>query len=249
MITNTNQVDNNLFISSDELDEDNNIQKATNSINIINNIKSKMHYNNNSENSDNSSEKSNNSSKKIDDNKKNWEKDFTNGWDNDANTTINNWYNLFKQQSYMYQWVLERNKKVSNNLILISIISSSVLGIFSSFKLWINTESFNTISNLVLMLSNFSVALITGYSKSYIDDKRNELIRIYIDEVDELLGEISAQVLKSPIYRVNAGEFFKDHNYKYTKLITYIPNISLYELTESKKEYEEYRKHLINNNV
>jgi hypothetical protein len=95
------------------------------------------------------------------------------------------------------------------------------------------------------MLSNFSIALITSYSKSYIDDKRNELIRIYIDEVDELLGEISAQVLKSPIYRINAGDFFRDHNYKYTKLITYLPNISIYELNESIKEYEIFKKHLI----
>ena len=94
------------------------------------------------------------------------------------------------------------------------------------------------------MLSNFSIALITGYSKSYVDDKRNEIIRIYIDEVDGLLGEISAQVLKSPIYRVDAGQFFKDHNYKYTKLITYLPNISLYELNESKKAYEHFNKHI-----
>jgi hypothetical protein len=94
------------------------------------------------------------------------------------------------------------------------------------------------------MLSNFSIALITSYSKSYIDDKRNEIIRIYIDEVDGLLGEISAQVLKSPIYRVNADQFFKDHNYKYNKLITYIPNISIYELNEGKKEYEQFNKHI-----
>jgi hypothetical protein len=95
------------------------------------------------------------------------------------------------------------------------------------------------------MLSNFSVALITGYSKSYIDDKRNEVIRMYIDEIDELLGEISAQVLKSPVYRMNADDFFKEHNNKYTKLITYLPNISIYELNESVKEYEIFRNHLI----
>jgi hypothetical protein len=40
-------------------------------------------------------------------------------------------------------------------------------------------------------MSNFSIALITGYSKSYIDDKRNEIIRIYIDEVDEDFEELT----------------------------------------------------------
>ena len=171
--------------------------------------------------------------------------DYDNGWDDNANNTINNWYSLFKQQSFIYQWVLERNKKISNKLMLASIIASSTLGIFSSFKLWIKDETFSKTSDLLLMLSNFSVALITGYSKSYMDDKRNELIKIYIDEVDELLGEISAQVLKSPIYRMNAGDFFRDHNYKYTKLITNLPNISIYELNQSVKEYEEFKKHLI----
>ena len=234
MVNNEYSIDDKIFLSSDESDDD--IKNMTNAINImnnnpiINNIKNIIDSNSESSGCD------------SENNKK-----FINGWDNDANTTINNWYNLFKQQSFIYQWVLERNKKISYKLILASMISSSVLGIFSSFKLWIKDDNFDTISNLVLMLSNFSVALMTGYSKSYIDDKRNEIIRMYIDEVDELLGEISAQVLNSPIYRVNADEFFRDHNYKYTKLITYIPNISLYELNESKKEYDEFKKHLICN--
>jgi hypothetical protein len=234
-------IDDVIFLSSDEsLDEPNpdtsnkKTRNATNGINIINNNKSKIQkymkkINNNSSSSD--SDKDSN---------------HLNGWDDDANNTINNWYTLFKQQSFIYQWILERNKKISNKLILASIISSSVLGIFASFKLWIKNDNFDTTSDLLLMLSNFSIALITGYSKSYIDDKRNELIRIYIDEVDGLLGEISAQVLKSPIYRVDAGQFFKDHNYKYTKLITYIPNISIYELNESKKEYEHFNNHFNN---
>lgn len=236
MNTNEYKVDNSIFFSSEESNESekNNINNLTTGINInknpvLNNKKNIIH--NISENSSTDSEKNTNN--------------IINGWDNDANFTINNWYNLFKQQSFIYQWILERNKKISYKLILASIIASSTLGVFSSFKLWIKNDKFDTISDLLLMLSNFSVALITSYSKSYIDDKRNELIRIYIDEVDELLGEISGQVLKSPIYRVNAGDFFRDHNYKYTKLITYIPNISLYELNESKKEYEEFKKHLM----
>jgi hypothetical protein len=223
-------IDHNLFLSSDESD-DNDTKKATNGINIIN-IKSNKN-------------KSNKIKNIINNNPQN--PDSNNGWNDDANNTINNWYELFKQQSFIYQWVLDRNKKISNKLLIASIISSSVLGVFSSFKLWMKDETFNTASDLLLMLSNFSIALITSCSKSFIDDKRNEVIQIYIEEVDELLGEISAQVLNSPNYRVNAGDFFKDHNYKYTKLITYVPNISIYELNESKKVYDEFKKHLLPN--
>lgn len=231
------------FLSSNESDDDSDIiitknikKNATNGIDVTKNIK------NNKKNiikninilSPDSESDSNNSD------------DNLNGWDDNATITINNWYSLFKQQSFIYQWVLERNKKISNKLMLISIISSSILGIFSSFKLWINNDKFNTTSDILLMLSNFSISLITGYSKSYIDDKRNELIKIYIDEVDELLGELSAQIINSPKYRVNAEQFFRDHNYKYTKLITHNPNISIYELNESKKEYDEFMKHYNN---
>jgi hypothetical protein len=231
-----------VFLSSDESDEYI-IHNATNGINIINNKQKQTSKKSNIKSSKLGSSSESSFESCSESSSENVENNI-NGWDDNANTTINNWYTLFKQQSFIYQWVLERNNKIANKLILISIVSSSVLGIFSSFKLWINNDTFDIISNLLLMLSNFSIALITGYSKSYVDDKRNELIRIYIDEVDELLGEISAQVLKSQVYRVNAGEFFRDHNYKYTKLITYTPNISIYELNESKKEYDEFVKHI-----
>ena len=70
--------------------------------------------------------------------------------------------------------------------------------------------------------------------------KRSDLISIrnYVIEVDEFLGQISAQVLKSPIYRMNADDFFKQHNDKYTKIIMSAPNISLGEISKAKKLYK-----------
>jgi X-X-X-Leu-X-X-Gly heptad repeat protein len=167
-----------------------------------------------------------------------------NGWDYDATLTITNWYKTFKQQSFIYQSVLDRNKKISNNLALISILSSALLGIFSGFKLWIgNDETFQTISNILLMLFNFIVGIITAASKSYIDDKRNEIIRAYVEQLDIFIGELSAQVLNSPIYRMNADEFFKSNNVKYTKLISSAPNLSLGEISEGKRQYILYSDH------
>ncbi len=167
--------------------------------------------------------------------------DSTNGWDHDANVTIHNWYKLFKQQSFIYQWVLDNNKKMSDRLATVSVISSSVLGIFSAFKLWIDNDAvFQTVSNILLMFFNFGVALLTSLSKRYIDDQKNEKIRTYIEEVDLFLGEIAAQVLKSPVYRMNADKFFKLNNDKYTKLICTAPNLSLTEIGLGKEEYKKY---------
>ena len=136
-----------------------------------------------------------------------------NGWDNDAEKTINNWFNTFKKLSFIYQWVLDRNRKMSDRLATISVISSSALGIFSAFKLWIDNDAlFQTVSNIILMFLNFGVALITSLSKRYVDDQKNESIRTYIEDVDSFLGEIAAQVLKMPIYRMNAEKFFKTYD-------------------------------------
>jgi multisubunit Na+/H+ antiporter MnhF subunit len=167
-----------------------------------------------------------------------------NGWDKDANLTINNWYKLFRQQSFIYQWVLDRNRKISDRLTVLSIISSSILGIFSGFKLWIDNDSlFQTVSNIILMLLNFVVAMITAVSKRYIDDKRNEVIRVYIEKIDVFIGEISAQVLNSAVYRKNADVFFKQNNNKYTRLITSAPNLSIYEINEGKRKYKLYKEY------
>ena len=167
-----------------------------------------------------------------------------NGWDNDANITITNWYKTFKQQSFIYQYVLDKNRKISDRLAITSIISSALLGIFSGFKLWVeNDVFFQTVSNILLMLFNFLVALITATSKRYIDDKRNETLRTYVEEVDIFIGELSAQVLNSPVYRMNADEFFNQNNSKYTKLISSAPNLSINEINEGKKQFAIYKEH------
>jgi len=163
-----------------------------------------------------------------------------NGWDAEANVTIKNWYHTFKQQSFIYQWILDNNNLISERLAIASIITSSTLGIFSGFKLWIPDGVFQTTSNVILVLCNFCVALITAMSRRYGGDKRTDSIREYIHDVDEFLGEISAQVLKSPIYRMDADEFFRKNNDKYTKLISNAPNMTIDEINKAKKLYQIY---------
>ena len=167
-----------------------------------------------------------------------------NGWDTEANTTLKNWYHTFKQQSFIYQTVLDHNNLMAERLAFASIATSSTLGIFAGFKLWIPDDTFQTVSNIILILCNFGVALITAMSRRYGDIKRTDLIGIrnHVVEIDEFLGIISAQVLKSPIYRTNADDFFRAYNDQYTKIITHAPNISLGEITKAKNLYEKYKQ-------
>ena len=164
-----------------------------------------------------------------------------NGWDYDANITITNWYNLFKEQSFIYQWVLDRNLKISNRLNTLSVITSSALGIFSGFQIWINDcNTFQTYSSIAVMILNFIVALSTSVSIKYLDNKKNDDIRLYIESTDTFLGEISAQVLKSPVYRTEADKFFELNNDTYTRLVSSAPNLSISEISQGKKEYKKY---------
>jgi len=129
---------------------------------------------------------------------------------------------------------------MSERLAIASILTSSILGIFGGFKLWIPDPTFQTYSDIIFILTNFVVALITALSRRYGDDKRTDSIRKYVSEIDEFLGEISAQVLKSPVYRMNADDFFRENNDKYTKLIISAPNMTLDEISKSKNLYKEY---------
>ena len=174
------------------------------------------------------------------------EKNNLNGWDDEANITIKNWHSIFKQNSFIYQLILDKNLLISDRLHVASIISSSFLGLFTGFKLWKENDIiFQTTSNIILMLSNFSIAIMTGISKRYIDDKRNETIKQYIFNIDIFLGEISAQLLKTSQYRMNADEFFKINNDKYTSLITSAPNLSILEMEYGKIKYNEYKKYIV----
>jgi hypothetical protein len=168
--------------------------------------------------------------------------DINNGWNNEAETTIQNWYELFKESSYVYQYILDKNYKISDRLLIASIVSSSILGLFGAFKLWLNDELFQIISNIILMILNFGVAILTALSKRFTDVKRNESIRIYIESVDKFLGKIAAQILKEPKYRMNADEFIKKNNDIYTKLISSAPCLSINEVKISRKFYKKFIK-------
>lgn len=93
-----------------------------------------------------------------------------------------------------------------------------------------------------MMLSNFAIAGITTMAKRYIDDNRNEKIRIYIEEVDKFMNLVYAEYCSKPVFRINAKQFFKDNNETYTKLMISAPNLSIKEMELAKAHYKSYKK-------
>ena len=134
------QKNNNLYISSDTESQ----KKIFSTVLDIN------HNNNHNYNNDKENKKENKKDNNSDTNNKNnldtSKNDSLNGWDMDAIDTLDNWYEAFLRQSFVYQFILDRNYKMSNKLNMISVIFSSLLGIFSAFKLWIDNDAlFQTI--------------------------------------------------------------------------------------------------------
>ena len=169
-----------------------------------------------------------------------------NGWDKNAVETVRNWRILFKENKYIYEWVLEKNYKISTNLNLISVVSSSIMGCFSAFKLWIQDDkTFQATSDIIMLFSNFLIAAITTSSKRYIDDNRNEKIRNYLEEVSRFLGNITSELIKTAEYRMNADKFIKTQQEIYSKLIINKPNISISELTAAKNAYKNFEESFI----
>jgi hypothetical protein len=131
---------------------------------------------------------------------------------------------------------------------MISICSSSILSIFSGFKLWLQDDKvFQNTSDVFMMISNFAIAGMTTMAKRYLDDNRNEKIRIYIEEVDQFLNLIYAQFCLKPVFRINAKDFFKINNEKYTHLMVSAPNLSIKEMQLAKNHYLLYKKNFETN--
>jgi hypothetical protein len=173
--------------------------------------------------------------------------DIINGWDDSANRTLVNWYHAFEELSYSYQYILDRNFSISTSLSVVSILSSSALGIFSGFKLWIqNDETFKSSSDAIMLVSNFVVAAITTMSKRYIDDSRNEKIKAYVAELDSFMGLICAQITVTPEYRMPAKKFYESYMKDYTKLMITMPNMSIKEMSKAKEQYKLYKRTKLN---
>ena len=141
--------------------------------------------------------------------------------------------------SFSYQFILDRNFKISTRLSIISMISSSMMSIFAGFKLWHGDDkSFQSYSDLTMLISNFLIAAITTASKNYIDDKRNDAIRNYLSNVDQFLGVLQTQLTFDPKYRMHADEFMNKYKETYGKILSEAPNASIKEIILAKQRYK-----------
>ena len=162
-----------------------------------------------------------------------------NGYDDKSVKMLENMKSNCRFLSFSYQFILDRNFKFSTRLSIISMISSSMMSIFAGFKLWLGDDkSFQSYSDLTMLISNFLIAAITTASKNYIDDKRNDAIRNYLSNVDQFLGILETQLTFDPKYRMHADEFMNKYKETYGKILSEAPNASIKEIILAKQRYK-----------
>lgn len=165
--------------------------------------------------------------------------DVINGYDAKAIQTLEAMRKNCQFLSFAYQFILDRNFKFSTRLSIISMISSSAMSIFAGFKLWLGDDkSFQSYSDITMLISNFLIAAVTTASKNYIDDKRNETIRNYLSLVDQFLGVLQTQLSFDPKYRIPADEFMNKYKETYGKILSDAPNASIKEIIMAKQRYK-----------
>lgn len=240
-------------ISSSDSTSSFNSNKKVNILNNNNHIKkkpSKIIFK--KKNSNNSESNINNElqyDKMYDSNNKNKILKFNNlnNSKNITNEIINNWYILFQKYKFYYQLILDKNAKFFNYLTLLSIFLTTILGLFSAFKMSVNTNdnpsvniNFQKSGTAVSMVIEFIIAFIIAYSKRYNNSDRIRHIEQYIFNLNIFIGEIHAQLLNYNLYKNNNNKFIKLHINKYTKLIIKKPILSISETEYCEKEYKKH---------
>lgn len=163
-----------------------------------------------------------------------------NGWNDDSLKTVSKWREFLLEYKFIYEFVLERNLKISGVLVFISITSSAILGILSAIKLWLGNEfHFQVATDLVMLFSNFIVAAVTSFSRK--DDNLNEKIKLYITEIDALNGKINSEMILTTVFRQNGDIFIENNKETITRLCTHSPEISLKIKDKARKAYIEHK--------
>ena len=170
--------------------------------------------------------------------------DPINGWDNTSTKTLDKWLESLRSQSFVYQWIIENNNKKSKKILFGTILFSALVGIFTGSKSWIsNNTLFLNVSDITIMLINFTISYMTVLSQKYIDNRKTEEITNYIITVDQFIGEIMGLILSNPNNKINATDFFSSHNEKYMNLLIKSPSVEIHDLINAKKMYKKIIKH------
>jgi hypothetical protein len=178
----------------------------------------------------------------VDENEENDDNNINN-WDNKSEFTVNNWYKMLKQQSFIYQKILDYNLFIANIILIIILILSSSLGILTTFKIYSKSSEFELASDIVLITSHTLIVILISISKMYNDETTNEKYRNHISELDQLKSELSSQLLLTREDRQEKTEFFIKYSNYYTRLITKSPNLSIKQIDYAKSIYLEYLEH------
>jgi hypothetical protein len=163
-------------------------------------------------------------------------------WDESSIYTVKYWIKKLDAMDIIYRYILEKSMKMSNRVNLISTVSSFVLGILSAFKLAFSDDVFSTVSDVILMIFNFIIAIMSITAKKYLDNSRTDNIQLYLSGLNQF--KISLIFELSNINKtMNGRDFISANQEQYIDIIDISkPELSLSEEKEAKQYYMKIRK-------
>ena len=158
-------------------------------------------------------------------------------WSEENNRVLHEWISTLINLKKKYKYILTKCQNISNTANLISTISSFILGILSAFKLAFKDDIFSMVTDIILMIFNFIIAIISITAKRYLEGSRIENIQLYLTDLDIMINKLVEEQRKIN-KTINGDEYINTNIEDYNNLTcdSKIPEISEYE----NQEYEKY---------
>ena len=139
-------------------------------------------------------------------------------WDVETIKIIDSWLLKIAKLKIIYNYIADKSNKTSDRINLISTISSFILGLLSAFKLAFKDDIFSIVSDVILMIFNFSIAITAITAKKYLDNSRTDNIKIYLEN----LNDFEKDLKYNKIYQhINGKDFIRANMQKFNDLTNY----------------------------
>ena len=166
-----------------------------------------------------------------------------NNWTDGNVKTVRSWKSSVSKASFIYQSILEKNKKLLNKLLVISLIFSTISTIvsgISSTLLTVDNQNYKWVAfmfNVVLFILSGAVSILSGAIKIYKLDDLVSLISTYIEKLDSFYATISSELILHPSLRHDAISFIKKEDSSYLNMMLQSPDVYPSDYDEANQKY------------
>ena len=161
--------------------------------------------------------------------------------------TLRAWKASLREAIFIYNYVMEKLKKMLNRIKVVLLIFSTLTTLISAIATYALTDTTNynnvIISLVITILTTLIGAIMSflnGFIKIYNLDELVQSYTLYIERMDTIYSDISSELILPVALREDAFEFIKREHEIYLNLIKNSPEIDSSENSKALKAYHSY---------